>query len=144
MKKINIILVFLICFLALKPSLSQELLIIANKSLPVDYVSKRDIKLIYLKKKLFIKYVRVIPVNLHPFNPLRDIFNKYVLGMDEEQLALYWNEMYLRGIDPPIVLKSQKAVVRFVSKVEGAIGYITPKYLNNTVKVILRIKIDEN
>ncbi len=143
MKKIKILVIFLICFLYTGSSISQELLIIANKSIPVNSVSKRDIKLIYLKKKLFIKYIRVIPVNLHPFNPLREKFNKYVLEMDEEQLALYWNEMYFKGVDPPIVLKSQKAVVRFVSKVEGAIGYITPKYLNNSVKVILRIKIDE-
>jgi len=122
-------------------SYAEEILIIGNKNIPIDRLTKREVKLIYLKKKFFIKNIQVVPVNLRLFNPLRKKFNKYVLNMDEEQLSIYWNEMYLKGIDPPIVLSSQKAVVKFVSSVNGAIGYIYPKFLNKNVKVLLKVRI---
>jgi ABC-type phosphate transport system substrate-binding protein len=138
LKKIFIV-TLLICF----NSFGEEILIIGNKGLPTDHLSLHEIKLIYLKKKLFIKNVKVVPVNLSPFNPLRKEFNRYVLRMDNEQLVLYWNTMYFNGIDPPVVLSSQRAVVEFVSKVKGGIGYITPKYLNKKVKVLLRVKTNE-
>ncbi len=137
-KKI-IFIIFLICLSAN----GEEILIIGNKNLPVDHLSKYEVKLIFLKKKLFVKNTKIIPVNLSPFNPLRKKFNKYVLNMDNEQLILYWNQMYFNGIDPPVVLSSQRAVVEFVSKIKGGIGYITPKYLNNKVKVLLVVKTDE-
>ncbi len=136
LKKI-ILYIFLICSF----SFGEEIVIIGNKNIPVDTLSYHQVKMIYLKKKLFIKDVRVIPVNLSPFNPLRKLFNKYVLKMDNERLTLYWNRMYFKGIDPPVVLSSQKAVVKFVSKVKGAIGYVSPKYVNDNVKVLLWIKI---
>jgi len=135
-----IIIIFLICF----ESFGEEILIIGNKSLPVDHLSKHEVKLIYLKKKLFIKNIKLVPVNLSPFNPLRKKFNKYILKMDNEQLNLYWNKMYFYGIDPPVVLSSQRSVVEFVSKIKGGIGYITPKYLNKKVKVLLVIEVEKN
>lgn len=135
--------ILLVIFLIWYGSFAEEILIIGNKNLPVDKLSIYEVRLIFLKKKLFIKNVKLVPVNLSPFNPLRKKFNKYILGMDKEQLILYWNTMYLNGIDPPIVLSSQRAVIKFVSKVKGGIGYISPKYLNNNVKVLLRVKIDE-
>ncbi len=141
MKKI-VAVIFLVIwsFITVK---AGEIIIIGNKSIPVSYLTKREVKLIYLKKKLFIKNQKVIPVNLHPFNPLRKKFNRYILNMDEERLNLYWNEMYFKGIDPPLVLSSQRAVVEFVSKVKGAIGYISPKYLNKKVKVLLKVKYND-
>ncbi len=137
-KKI-IAIIFLICI----QSYGEQILIIGNKKLPADHLSRYEVKLIFLKKKLFIKGVRLVPVNLSPFNPLRKKFNKYILKMDNEQLNLYWNNMYFNGIDPPVVLSSQRAVVEFVSKIKGGIGYITPKYLNNKVKVLLVVDTDE-
>ncbi len=139
MLKRTIILVLLIWFY----SYGEEILIIGNKNIPVNHLSLHEVKLIYLKKKLFIKNIKVVPVNLSPFNPLRKTFNRYILRMDDEQLILYWNTMYFNGIDPPVVLSSQRAVVEFVSKVKGGIGYITPKYLNGKVKVLLRVKIHD-
>ncbi len=139
MRKLITFILFTIWFSISK---AEEIVIIANKSISINHISKREVKLIYLKKKFFIKGTKVVPVNLHPFNPLRKKFNRYILNMDEEQLSLYWNEMYFNGIDPPIVLSSQRAIVEFVSKVKGAIGYISPRYVNNKVKILLRVKIN--
>ena len=117
-----------------------DIVFIANKDIKINKVSKKLLARIYLGKVNVIDGVEVIPVNLPPNNPLRKEVEKELLGMDREELQLYWNRMYLEGIEPPIVLPSQKAVVEFVKKVKGAIGYVEEKYVDKDVKVIFRLK----
>jgi len=105
-------------------SFSGDIAVITGKNTRIDRVSKEDLKKIYLKIKIFLKGQKVVPVNLPPNSSLRQIFQEKILEMDDEQLNLYWNEMYFHGIEPPLVLSSEKAVIRFVKKVKGAIGYV--------------------
>ena len=65
--------------------------------------------------------------------------------MTQEELNIYWNEKYYEGVVPPVVLKSQKAVKKFLQNVEGSIGYLTKDYLDKSLKIkcILTVNIDE-
>ncbi len=141
MKKIFILIIFLICF---SSSFSKEeyIYVVMNKNTPVK-LSCEEVKLIYLKEIRVINGITLIPVNLPANNPVRTYFRKYILNMDEEELSIYWNEMYYEGITPPIVLKSQEAVRRFIKKVKGAIGYLTKKYIDKSMKIICSIKVEK-
>jgi len=120
-----------------------EIVVITSKDTPIDKISKQELKNIYLKIKTFINGQRVIPVNLPADSPLRKIFQEKVLGMDNEQLNLYWNEMYFHGVEPPIVLSSEEAVKKFVKKVKGAIGYIRKENVDSSLKIIFLIRENE-
>lgn len=117
-----------------------DIVFIVSKDTKINKVSKKILARIYLGKVEVIDDVEVIPLNLPPHNSLRKKVERKLLGMDREELQLYWNRMYLEGIEPPIVLPSQKAVMEFVKSVKGAIGYVEEKYVDKNVKVIFRLK----
>ena len=71
------------------------------------------------------------PVNLPATSALRDEFSHLVLGQSARGLAEYWKDLYFHGTQPPPVLDSEEAVVLFVSRTAGAIGYVSLDFLRN-------------
>lgn len=104
---------------------------------PVSPVMLRDI---YLKKILMDPNGQpFIPVNLPPENPLRRSLAETLFNKSTQQLQDYWNQRYFQGVTPPYVLRSQEAVVQFVAKTPGAVGYIAACRLDARVKRVLAI-----
>jgi ABC-type phosphate transport system substrate-binding protein len=104
---------------------------------PVNLGILRDI---YLKKIFVDSNGRpFIPVNLPPDNPLRRGLAQALFNKSSRQLQDYWNQRYFQGVTPPYVLHSQEAVVQFVAKTPGAIGYIAACRLDTRVKQVLAI-----
>lgn len=120
-------------FILLQTS-ADEYVIISNSSL--KHLTKQQIKAIYLKKTTHIDGIDLVPINLEYNNVLRKKFNKEILHMNTEQLKKYWAQQYLSGIRPPISMKSQKSIKAFVKKVDGAIGYINKKNIDNNVRIL--------
>jgi hypothetical protein len=101
---------------------------------------RSGLKNIFLKRTLIDRSGHLlVPVNLDPEHPLRRAFSKEVLDRRPEQLQQYWNRRYFHGVSPPYVLTSQEAVVRFVATTPGGIGYVADCYVDDRVKVVLRI-----
>jgi hypothetical protein len=90
-----------------------------------------------LKRKKNAKGTRVIPVNLPLAHPVRMQFSHSILEYSPVVLGEYWDRMSFRGIRPPVVQKSEQAVFLFVSRVEGAIGYVRIKPKNNEAVDVL-------
>ncbi|MGD8935510.1 MAG: hypothetical protein PVF07_03455 [Thiogranum sp.] len=104
---------------------------------PLNLGILRDI---YLKKIFVDSNGRpFIPVNLPPDNPLRRGLAQALFNKSSRQLQDYWNQRYFRGVTPPYVLHSEEAVVQFVAKTPGAIGYIAACRLDTRVKQVLAI-----
>jgi len=101
-----------------------DIVFIVSEQVEVEELTAREVRKIFLREKDFIDALTAFPVNLPPENPLRKEVESRILGMEEEDLQLFWNRKYLNGIEPPLVLSSQEAVKAFVRKVPGAIGYI--------------------
>ena len=95
---------------------------------------------IYLKK-IFLNDSdqEFIPINLPPGHALRRAFALTLFNKSTQELQNYWNQRYFHGITPPFVLGSPQAVVQFVAKTPGAIGYVTPCDLNPSVKLVLSL-----
>lgn len=120
----------------------QRVDIIIAADSPAWHMDKSRLRDIFLKK-LYIdpQGHTLIPVNLPVESPLRQAFTHSLIGMDDAQLRDYWNRRYFQGQSPPYVLGSQNAVVQFVAKTPGAIGYVLPCNVTADVRVILELTL---
>lgn len=107
--------------------------------LTFDRATLRDVYL----KKIFVdgRGHRITPVNLPNGAPLREAFARVFLHMDDGQLQDYWNRQYFQGVSPPYVLASVDAVVRFVAKTPGAIGYVSACEVDASVRVVMTVTL---
>jgi len=64
------------------------------------------------------------PVNLPAASPVRERFSLAVLQASVRDLAPYWDERYFHGTRPPLSVASEQAVLLFVARTKGAVGYV--------------------
>ena len=80
-----------------------------------------------LKIKITALGQRIIPINLPVNHPMRQKFLILIFNRSPLALSEYWDRMSFRGVRPPLIQQSEQAVVLFVSRVKGAIGYVSHK-----------------
>jgi ABC-type phosphate transport system substrate-binding protein len=123
-------------------SASDEIIIIVARDAPDYSINRVMLRDIYLKKIFLDDNGRpIVPVNLPPENPLRLSLAETLFNKSARQLQDYWNQRYFQGVAPPHVLSSQEAVVQFVAKTPGAIGYIAACRLDARVREVLAIPV---
>lgn len=78
-----------------------------------------------------------LPVDLPPTSAVRERFSEAVLGRSVAAVRKYWQQQIFsgRGLPPP-ELDSEQAVVRFVAKHRGGLGYVGPGVELRGVKVL--------
>ncbi len=113
-----------------------EYAVISNGS--VTQLSSYQIKAIYLRKMKFHNGLRLIPLNLPPKSEIRKSFEKEVLHMSFSRLRAYWTKEHYHGNRPPIMVQSQEGVKRFVKEVDGAIGYIELKNMDENLTILYK------
>lgn len=123
---------------------AEGIAVIVSKASPSpqldDAGTLRDIYL----KKIFVDGSgrKFIPVNLPVAHPLRQAVSSILFRVDAAELQDYWNQRYFHGVTPPYVLGSQDAVVRFVARTPGAIGYVAPCFVDASVRQIMSLSLD--
>lgn len=117
-------------------SIADNYLVVSNKKM--KDISQSKLRAIYLKKLSIIDDIKLIPVNLQARDALRAKFENMVLNMSFGRLKSYWSAQHYLGHRPPLSMKSQKSVIAFIKKVDGAIGYIEEKNLDEDLKVLYR------
>ncbi|MCK9472495.1 MAG: hypothetical protein PHX65_02485 [Sulfurimonas sp.] len=134
MKTVSII--FLSTIMLSTLSFGEEYVVISNSKM--KDLSTAQIKAVFLKKIALIDNLNAVPVNLSALDSIREKFENRLVEMDFERLKSYWTKEHYLGKRPPITMQSQESVIAFVKKVEGAIGYINAKNLDDSVKVLYR------
>jgi len=123
-------------------SARDEIIVIVARDAPDISINRVMLRDIYLKKIFMDDNGRpFVPVNLPPENPLRLSLAETIFNKSAQQLQDYWNQRYFQGVAPPHVLRSQEAMVQFVAKTPGAIGYIAACCLDERVKKVLAIPV---
>lgn len=126
----------------------EEIAVIVAADAPPIELEQGSLRDIYLKK-IFVDVAgrKLVPVNLPPDNPLRRTFSLALFHAAGDEFQGYWNQRYFHGVFPPYVLASQAAVVRFVARTPGAIGYVLPCYLEDDaadgVRPVLTLPVPE-
>jgi hypothetical protein len=119
---------------------NEAIAVVTAAESPLDKLAPDTVKLVYHRKSLVDgQGRRWIPVNLPAADPLRRAFSLGVFGELPEDQEDYWNQQYFHGINPPEVLASEEAVLRFVAATPGAIGYVRASHADGRVKVLLVI-----
>jgi ABC-type phosphate transport system substrate-binding protein len=123
-------------------SARDEIIVIVARDAPDFSITRVMLRDIYLKKIFMDDNGHpFVPVNLPPENPLRLSLAETIFNKSAQQLQDYWNQRYFQGVAPPHVLRSQEAMVQFVAKTPGAIGYIAACCLDDRVREVLAIPV---
>lgn len=126
---------------ALRP---VQLAVIVNADLPIASLTRDDVRRIFLLRMRFWRGgARIAAANLASSSPLRDAFSRAVLGQSARELAAYWNDLYFHGTLPPPTMESEAAMLLYVARTPGAIGYVTLEALtsqSNGVRAVLSIE----
>jgi hypothetical protein len=125
------------------PSFSGEVLaIIVQPSSAAQSLSFEMLKRIFLRKSMLDDSgIPWIPLNLPISHELRQGLSLALLKQRPEDLEDYWNTQYFHGINPPYILMSEEAMLRFVAITPGAIGYVRQRSVDARVKVIKLISL---
>ena len=117
----------------------------ANRPSLKRHIDKRLIARIYRKQITLDRTgKRLHPINLPASHPLRRALSKILFHHLPVEMANYWNEKYFQGISPPHVVDSQEAMIRFIARTSGAIGYIADCMVDKRVRVLMKIKLPGN
>jgi ABC-type phosphate transport system substrate-binding protein len=118
----------------------QSFVIVVNKANPVKSLTVADLRRIFMKQtRMWPHAESVVPVDWDATSEIRQAFSKQVLNRSVREMAEYWvQQSVTQGLAPPSTQKSSRAVLRFVASVPGAISYVPPSEVDdsvNTVKV---------
>ena len=130
-KTIKYFLLFLITImiLQLNGQNPETFKIIVNKSNSVKSISSNDLKKVFLKKETrWADDTKIYPVDLTESSKTRENFTKEIHEKKVSAIKAYWQKQIFtgRGVPPPEKL-SEKEVLEYVEKNEGAIGYISTR-----------------
>ncbi|MDQ7091290.1 MAG: hypothetical protein Q9M50_11775 [Methylococcales bacterium] len=122
---------------------ADKILIIVAKDSEITTLTRKQLENIFRKKTLLnVNNERWVPINLIIDDPLRQAFSKKIFKQRPEEMESFWNIQYFNGIMPPYVVSSNEAVLRFVSSAPNAIGYIHNCYLDNRVRVLIKLNFN--
>lgn len=116
------------------------IVVASNQNIDELNLAPNQLSLIYWRKQLYWpKGLRVKPVNLSAEHPLRLQFSQAVLGSAPKAQIDYWNGQYFNGVLPPYSVNSEEAVLRYVTQIKGAIGYVDACNLDERVQAVFWI-----
>ncbi len=105
---------------------TEPIVIIGHKTLPVDNLSKTDLKLIFKGERTLWPENQPILFVLQNGGELHETFVKQYLRKTPVQYSRYWKKLVFSGRGfPPTTLKTEADVITFVEKTPGAVGYVS-------------------
>lgn len=137
----NMFKVFLIYFLlntSIANAFAEDYFIISNQQLQQDQIQKTEIKKIFLGYKKFWKDKETIKVAQPNFkNSTSKYFIENVVGYDLANYKRYWRRKLFSGSGiPPKQFSTEKEIIEFVKSKPGAIGLVSEKPDDPTIKVL--------
>lgn len=121
------------------PALAQSYKVIVHPSNPTAQMDAREVSNLFLKKTTRWAHGGVVlPVDLPERNGVRAAFSTAVHGQSVSAVARYWQERVFSGrAVKPSEKSDDAAVVAFVEKFPGAIGYVSASAPTGTAKVLV-------
>lgn len=117
---------------------STAFVIVVNKTNPVKTLPVVELRRIFTKQSRMWPHAEpMVPVDWESTADIRQVFSKQVLNRSVREMAEYWVQQSMtQGIAPPSTQRSARAVLRFVASVPGAISYVPPADVDDTVNVV--------
>lgn len=116
---------------------AADFLVIAHPGVSAATLAPDEVAAMYLlKANSWQDGARIVPVNREAGSTARAQFSERILKQPQSALNTYWDRMHFKGTVPPLIQESDKAVLAFVQKVPGAIGYVSASTEVKNVKVL--------
>lgn len=117
---------------------SEDLFIIANKSVPIETISSVELKNIYTGKIKLWENGDKIAIAYSKQKSTQTIFLKTYIKKTPQQFVNYWRNLIFTGKSSTIPkgIKDEKELLKYVSGRKGAIGFISSQQLIDDVKTI--------
>ena len=112
--------------------------VIVNNANPVASLTTVELRRIFMKQsRMWPHGEPMVPVDWDSTHYLRSVFSKDVLDRTVREMQEYWVQQSMtQGLTPPSTQRSARAVMRFVAGVPGAISYVPPSEVDETVRVV--------
>ncbi|MBS0288255.1 MAG: phosphate ABC transporter substrate-binding protein [Proteobacteria bacterium] len=119
-----------------------EVVVIANKDMPLSSISSDELYRIYLGKTKFLSSgVKVIPVDQQLGSAARDKFYSSVIKKSDPEVKAYWSRVIFSGQGyPPIQESDDRAVKELVAKNPNCLGYVDKSVVDGSVKVLYTVQ----
>ncbi len=117
---------------------SEGVRVIVNAKNPATKLSRQFVADAFLKKRTrWSNESAIQPVDLGQKHEVRAKFSRVVLGRDVGAVRRYWAQLVFsgRGVPPPEVA-DEDAVVAYVAKNPGAVGYVSTSTTLTGVKAV--------
>ncbi len=118
---------------------ADDVIIICNKSVSENSLTKQDIKNIFMGKKTRWNNDRKIVFVIMKESEVHKAFLQEYVGKDSFLYNNYWKKQVFIGRGkPPKSFKTEESLIDYITGTEGAIGYISSSADKDlgTVKVI--------
>jgi ABC-type phosphate transport system substrate-binding protein len=114
-----------------------DVLVIANKDVPLSSLSQNDVKAIFLGKKTRWENEQKINFVLSEVDTTHQDFIQTFIRRTPSQYSRYWKKLVFTGKGrKPKSIKTDQGVVSYVASTSGAIGYISTEAVSSDVKVL--------
>lgn len=139
-KLISAILLSVVCSYSITSI--ADVVVIANKDMPVSSLSSDELYRIYLGKTKFLSSgVKVIPVDQQTGSAAREKFYSAVIKKSDPEVKAYWSRVIFSGQGyPPIQESDDRAVKELVAKNPNCLGYVDKSVVDGSVKVLYTIQ----
>lgn len=116
----------------------QAFVIIVNRANPVKTLPIVELRRIFMKQSRMWPHAEpMVPVDWDSTTGIREAFSRQIFSRSVREMQEYWIKLSMtQGITPPSTQRSARAVLRFVASVPGAISYVAPADVDDTVNVI--------
>lgn len=130
--------VVLFCAPELQAQQAPGFVVIVNKANPVKTLTVVELRRIFMKQtRMWSHADSIVPVDWDATSPHREAFSRQVLGRSVREMGDYWvQQSVTQGLAPPSTQRSARALLRFIASVSGAIGYVPPGDVDDTVSVV--------
>ena len=118
-------------------ALAGNVRVIANPSIKAEGLSASEIKSVFLGERNSLRDGTHVEPVLSKGGPAHEAFLKEYLGKSDDALQNYYSTLVFTGKGSmPKILQSDEAVVAYVAKTRGAIGYVGPTTPLDGVKTV--------
>lgn len=121
------------------PTEKVVLAVVVDKANPRNDITSEELRALFLgQQREWQDGARVVPLDLEPGSPERQVFNAEVLNMEQSAVDAHWVDQRMRGqqATPPRVAPSVGSVVKLAGKVRGLLGYVPLSAVDGSVKVL--------
>jgi ABC-type phosphate transport system substrate-binding protein len=137
-RSFHLVLANVLAFAAGSVTGKEPFVVIVNKSNRFDSLTRAKLRYLFLRKVSRWPWgAEVYPIDLKDAAAVRREFTGEVLNTTEHELAAYWiDQRMVRGVAPPVEAANPEAARALVAGNPGAIAYIPPSALDDTVKAL--------